>query len=213
MNTKDKRNSRENEGKLLKIIILIISIIGLSLHIVTGLSIYGLGIFGYFTVLSNIAVVFYYIVYFSIPIRISAILKGYILEPILLTGILNWFILVPISIKYYGTFLPLLRPSNIFVHGIIPILVLIDWLLYDEKGIYTNIEPIKWCFFPLLYTVFIYVNEYLGAEGYPYPFYDPKVMGNWNNVFICLIIILFIYILVGYFLYYLKSINRNSAED
>jgi hypothetical protein len=55
-----------------------------------------------------------------IPKEIGAILQGYILEPILLTVIINWFILVPVSIKYYGSILPLFQTSNFFVHGLIP---------------------------------------------------------------------------------------------
>jgi len=180
-------------------------VFGVIIHVVAGMKVYGLGIFGFFTVLSNIAVSVYYIVFFLVPKKVSLLLKGYILEPILLTGILNWFILVPISVKYTYTILPLLRRSNIFVHGIIPLLVLIDWFVFDHKRNYTRYEPIQWAIFPLIYNFLIYIKEYLGANGYPYPFYDPNMMHGWSNVIACLLMILFLYIAIGYGLVYTKK--------
>jgi len=139
-----------------KFLILSLSVFGVIIHVVAGMKVYGLGIFGFFTVLSNIAVSVYYIVFFLVPKKVSLLLKGYILEPILLTGILNWFILVPISVKYTYNFL-------------------------------------------------IYIKEYLGANGYPYPFYDPNMMHGWSNVIACLLMILFLYIAIGYGLVYTKK--------
>ena len=123
---------------------------------------------------------------------------------------INWFILVPASIKYYGSILPLFQPSNFFVHGLIPILVLIDWIIFSEKGVYRKYDPLKWCIFPIIYSVFIYIRAsfsitIFNGSLYPYPFYSPNDMGNWWNVIFCLLCISVIYLLGGYGLYWLKK--------
>lgn len=199
-----------SKEKTLKVFILIVSIAGLYLHIRTGLKVYGYAIFYFFTVLSNIAVFFYYLIYFIIPKKNGTILQGYILEPILLTGMINWFILVPASIKYYGSILPLFQPSNFFVHGLIPILVLLDWIIFSEKGSCRKYDPLKWCIFPIIYSVFIYIRASFGSfifngSLYPYPFYSPHDMGNWCNVILCLLFISVIYLLGGYSLCWLNK--------
>ncbi|GAA3261341.1 Pr6Pr family membrane protein [Lactococcus lactis] len=204
-----------NKEKISKMLILIVSIFGLYIHINSGFKVYGYAIFYFFTVLSNIAVFFYYSLYFVISKRMSNIIQGYVLEPILLTGILNWFILAPASIKYYGSILPLFHPSNFFVHGLIPILVLLDWVMFSEKGIYKKYDPLKWCVFPIIYSIFIYIRALFGGDvfngsPYPYPFYSPQDMGNWANVLICLLFISVIYLLGGYVLYYLKK-NKKTV--
>ncbi|AUS69141.1 Pr6Pr family membrane protein [Lactococcus lactis] len=203
-----------SKEKILKGLILLVCIVGLYLHIKTGFKIYGYAIFYFFTVLSNIAVFFCYLLYFIIPKKNNIIIQGYILEPILLTGMINWFILVPTSIKYYGSILPLFNPSNFFVHGLIPILVLLDWVIFSEKGICRKYDPLKWCVFPIVYSILIYVrasfgNAVFNGALYPYPFYSPHDMGNWDNVAICLILLSVIYLFVGYILYWL---NRGKVQ-
>ncbi|MBK5077547.1 Pr6Pr family membrane protein [Lactococcus lactis] len=200
--------------KIIKILILIISIIGLWLHIIQGFKTYGYAIFYFFTVLSNVAVVAYYILYFIIPRKNSAIIQGYILEPILLTGILNWIILAPLSVKYYGSLLPLFNPSNFIVHGLVPILVLVDWILFAPIGIYKKIDPLKWCCFPIIYSLFIYGRALLGTpifagSLFPYPFYGPNDMRGWNDVILGLFRIAVIYLVCGYILYAVKREDKS----
>lgn len=196
-----------------KLIVVLISAYGLYEHLLVGIAKYGLNIFYFFTVLSNIGVFLYYI-FFGFrenPKRLR--LKSYLLLPILLTGVVNWFILLPVSLKVYGSILPLFQPSNFFVHGLIPLLFLLDWFLFDPKGIYTAKEPLKWCILPYVYIVVIYVRAYFGGPVfdntlYPYPFFDPKQMNGWTNVWLMLIFLNVAYLIVGYLLYSKKAVKQ-----
>lgn len=203
--------------KTTKLLILLICIIGVWLHVSQGFKTYGYAIFYFFTVLSNIMVVVYYLLYFFIPKKSSGVIQGYILEPILLTGVLNWFILAPLSLKYYGSLLPLLSPSNFIVHGLTPILVTIDWILFAPKGLYNKKAPLKWCCFPILYSIFIYVRAsfggaIFGGALFPYSFYDPHDMGGWCNVVHCLFTTGLVYLIIGYGIYF-KNNNRWKNEN
>ncbi|EGO9003104.1 hypothetical protein D2A91_14165, partial [Enterococcus faecalis] len=125
-------------------------------------------------------------------------------------GIVNWFILVPVALKIYGNITLLFLPNNFFVHGLIPLLVFIDWLIFDPKGIYRRYDSWKWALTPLVYTLLIYIRAYFGkpifqGSQFPYPFYDPKAMHGWLHVYVLLGLILLIYLIMGKILYNIKK--------
>ncbi len=193
-----------------KTLIVILSLGGLYEHVRAGIAQYDLNIFWFFTVESNLAILFYYIVFGFRENKKSLRVKGFLLLPILLTGILNWFILVPLALKTYGSILPLLVPSNLIVHGIIPILCLIDYFLFDPKGSYKSYDFVRWCIIPVLYICVILVRGHFGqpvfaGSNYPYPFFDPAIMGGWLHVAGALLGFSVIYLGIGYLLYRIKK--------
>lgn len=203
----------QKSERIFKLIILLISLIGIILHLESGFKTFGYNIFWFFTVLSNIAVLLHYICFFFIPVKISYRVKGYLLEPIMLTGIINWFILVPFALKEYGSILPLLQPSNFFVHGLIPVLVIIDWFVFDPKGIFDKKDYLRWMIIPLLYSIIIYVRALFGkaifqGSRYPYPFFDPKHMNGVIGVIVVLVLISICYVFIGKLLYKIKESKR-----
>lgn len=99
--------------------------------------------------------------------------------------------------------------GNLLVHFISPILVLIDYFLWDEKGNFKFFYPIIWLFFPIQYVCYVYLHKAGGGHFYSiggsrdfgYFFLDYREIGvkgviGWISV-IVLGIILVGYILVG----------------
>lgn len=68
------------------------------------------------------------------------------------------------------------------LHYIVPIMTIVDYILFDKKGIYKNIDPIIWLIIPLIYFLFIFIRAKLGSElsngsYYPYFFIDINKYG------------------------------------
>ena len=68
------------------------------------------------------------------------------------------------------------------LHYIVPIMTILDYILFDKKGIYKNIDPILWLIIPLIYFLFIFIRAKLGSElsngsYYPYFFIDINKYG------------------------------------
>ena len=68
------------------------------------------------------------------------------------------------------------------LHYIVPIMTIADYILFDQKGIYKNIDPILWLIIPLIYFLFIFIRAKLGGElsngsYYPYFFIDINKYG------------------------------------
>ncbi len=102
--------------------------------------------------------------------------------------------------------------SNILLHYVAPIFVLLDYLFFDIRGKHRLISPIYWAVFPLVYTVFVYVYSSFGGKfyiagivlDYPYFFYDIGELGILGVV-IWLAVILAAFIILGYILVILDS--------
>ena len=65
--------------------------------------------------------------------------------------------------------------SNI-THYITPLAFILDWVLFEKKGVYQWRYAIDWLTYPLLY--FVYVMIYGAVTGqYLYPFFDLNALG------------------------------------
>lgn len=56
--------------------------------------------------------------------------------------------------------------ADTFVHTISPILVIIDYLLFDEKGNMKYYYPVIWLIIPLNYVVYVYTYSNFGGRFY-----------------------------------------------
>jgi len=72
-----------------------------------------------------------------------------------------------------------LRVSIRLVHYVVPIMTLLDWLLFDEKGRMRATSPLLWTVFPLLYFSIVLLLAALtkGTPFYPYPFMNVSTQG------------------------------------
>lgn len=206
------------KGRLYKWLLVLVSLIGLTLHLHLFTSAFTPVLFLYFTVQSNLAVLSFLLALLFLKdqsmIQKLYRVRGYILLAILLTGILNWFFLGPMAIATYGSIMPLFQPSNFFVHGLIPILFLIDWYMFDPKKCFKSKDVLLWTIYPLIYMVFIVIRGYSGekifnGDAYPYPFLNPTTMGGITNVVLCILVILIAYLLLGKLI---VSIDNKKGE-
>ena len=73
------------------------------------------------------------------------------------------------------------------VHFIIPAMMWIEYLIFQEKGHYGRLDPLKWYVAPLIYFIFIMIRARQispsvfsrGVVKYPYFFLDVDTYGVW----------------------------------
>ena len=77
--------------------------------------------------------------------------------------------------------------TNHLLHTAAPLLTVLDWLLFDEKGHYRRFEPFLWGIFPAAYFVYTMIRarvssfRFYNGSPYPYPFMDVDALG-WGKV-------------------------------
>ena len=134
----------------------------------------------YFTYQSNILVIVYFIIDIIYLIKKQKIfmprLKGTITMSITVTFLIYHFLLS----GGYDNRADIIRST--ILHYIVPIMTIADYILFDKKGIYKNIDPILWLIIPLIYFLFIFIRAKLGGElsngsYYPYFFIDINKYG------------------------------------
>lgn len=139
--------------------------------------------------------------------NIYYLLKGAVLIAILVTAITYQLALAPNSFsmdigttnRYW---------ANMFVHVISPVMVLLDYILFDEKGNFKYYYPIIWLVLPLNYVLYVYTYSARGgrffniggSREFAYFFLDYHQIGVRGVVFsitvIAITILLLSYVLV-----------------
>lgn len=96
-----------------------------------------------------------------------------------------------------------MRVSILLVHTIVPIAVLLDWLLFDEKGRLTRYAPLIWTIFPLMYFIYAMIASQIGGgigyggSRYPYPFIDADALGI-GRVLVNVALLTLFFVALGY---------------
>jgi len=77
--------------------------------------------------------------------------------------------------------------ANTLLHYIAPALVILDWVLFDQKRVFLWFDPLLWLIIPLLYAIFTFIRAEIGGEmggrgsRFPYFFLDVDALG-WGQV-------------------------------
>lgn len=71
---------------------------------------------------------------------------------------------------------------NMVLHYLIPIVMLVDWLLFPPKFKFSLRHTILWLAFPLAYLAYALIRGSI-VNWYPYPFLDPPQVG-WVSVIV-----------------------------
>jgi hypothetical protein len=93
------------------------------------------------------------------------------------------------------------------LHYVCPIMVLMDYLLFDVKGKYRRFEPFLWLIIPVAYVIFsqlrgAYGSNITGTESsYPYPFLDPTPAGAGSGMILYVGIMLAGFLMLGYVIF------------
>ena len=174
----------------------------------------------YFTLQSNILCFIFYVfltVYllmygnykkFKYDNKLYTILKGLISANITLTMVIYTFLELTNSVSVYDTHLI----ECLFVHYIAPVMILLDYIVFDKKGNMQWHYPFIWGVIPVLYGIFNFIYTLLGGkfvEGkYAYAFYDVDKYGIGG------VILNSMMILVGFFIlnYIVVYFDRKVGE-
>ncbi|MEN6419125.1 MAG: Pr6Pr family membrane protein, partial [Clostridiaceae bacterium] len=120
-------------------------------------------------------------------------LKGVAMMGITVTWLVAHFMLGSFTMG------PSLRVSIRLVHYVVPILTILDWLLFDKKGQIKLTAPLLWTVFPLGYFAAIMGLAFFGkgVPFYPYPFMNVEKQGL-TRVLITVAVMLAFFIALGY---------------
>jgi hypothetical protein len=145
--------------------------------------------FAYFTDVSNILCFLYFLVailYGVVCPRRSdgpqiflPRVKGAVTLSISITLLVNHFVLCGTPFLVADGHFDL---ANLFAHYLVPIMVILDLILFDRKGGMRPVDPILYALIPFAYLLYIFVRAKVGGpivdgQYYPYPFLDISVLG------------------------------------
>lgn len=205
-----------------------ITLFGLLSHVGVFRGAINLSLFVYYTIQSN-ALVLLLFSYLSIRTLIDLIkngktgnstyiprVKGAITLAIVVTFIVFWVLLAPSMFTMADNQYNLLGLDNNLVHTIVPILAVLDWVLFDKKGYFQKKDPLYWTSIPLVYFLFAIIRAQIGGplyngSYYPYFFIDFDALGG--VVFLYVIGIYAFFLGLGYFIYWIDQKQANKQQD
>ena len=149
-------------------------------------------------------------------------IKGMITIAIVVTGIVYLMALVPNNMPMYNIYHSQLKEKiigNALVHVISPILVTLDYFLFDEKGNFKNFYPFIWLFFPLHYIIYVFLYRARGGRFYAmggsrefgYFFLDYRQMGI-IGVIACIVCIAIGIVLLGFIWVWIDKLLKQKKN-
>jgi len=152
-----------------------------------------LELMSYFTMISNLMVVAVLSLAALVSlkvIRIDESLFRKIKGATIVATILMMFVYNFILVQYLRTNIPsyqIYSIKDIFIHFLSPIIILADYLLFDEKGLFEYRDAFFFMNYLLVYFVYLVVYELLGGRFiisgvetiYPYFFINIEQQGIW----------------------------------
>lgn len=166
----------------------------------------------YYTYLSNLLVVLFFIWFIATgghthknPLRYR--LKACVTICITLTFLVYALLLAPLASadKFYTL-------RNFSLHYIVPILTILDWILFDAKGMYKKIDPIIWTVLPFIYCVYSLIRGVVlripipDEKHSPFPYFFLNIdKYGWSGFFVHFIGIVTTYIIIGYIMCFIKK--------
>lgn len=192
---------------------MILCLIGVfSLVATTGLLDYkpSINILTMFTTISNILCVLYFFVDFlylctnNKKSTWNHYIKGIVINATSLT-----FLIAQFMLHMTFNFNSYIDLSFLGLHYVVPIMALLDWLLFDPKGQIKLLAPFTWLILPVFYFITAIICAYTGhglgvsaTSKYPYPFMDISVLGV-STVFTTAVIMIIFFLIIGYLFYLL----------
>lgn len=187
----------------------------------TGIQIYknGIGMLMYYTTLSNLLVSLFTLYMLmdmlkniDLQSRNFLRIKAAVTMSIMITFVIYHFMLAPLATHFW-------RVENILCHYITPLYFFFDTLIVDRRRQYHFLDPVRWTALPLLYMVFALFNGLVlkwpipDAKDSPFAYYFLNVYKyGWSYVATHAVLIFLVYILAGYILYLLKSLQLKTIK-
>lgn len=208
-----------------KILVILSLLAGILINVIKTTSISA--ILSYYTLQSNIICLIAFVCIVILELRekqykneVYYLVKGAIMIAILITGITYLCALAPIGFQMDFRQKTLAKTiANLFVHVVSPILVTMDYFLFDEKGNFKRYYPIIWLFIPFDYILYVYSYgssggvffNIGGSKKFAYFFLDYEKIGylgvaKWILVITCCILF------ISYLLVWIDKKMREKKE-
>ena len=137
--------------------------------------------------------------------RVHLFLKGLALLMITITFLTYNMVLTGTGFSMTKEISDTLSVNDKIVHFIVPVLTWIEFLVFQPKGSFKLVDPLRWLLAPVAYFIFImikarYVSTSTYGEGikkYPYFFMDVETYGPWQLVKYVLIFTI-VTLIIGY---------------
>ncbi|WP_242855844.1 Pr6Pr family membrane protein [Ruminiclostridium josui] len=133
-----------------------------------------------------------------------------------MTFIIYHFVLVPLYTSHDVNY-SVLNWQNILVHYFVPIMTVLDWLLFDKKQNFRWFDPMLWISIPISYFIFLIVRARIGGmiaivqSKYPYFFVDVDILG-WINVLKYAGVFILGFLVLGYAIYLVDKISIENIK-
>lgn len=107
--------------------------------------------------------------------------------------------------------------SNMIMHVILPIMFILNWVLFYEHPMLKWYHPLLSIIMPLIYVLFIVIRGQIIKPSektvvYPYFFLDINELG-WGGFFIWIGVLLAVFVAIGYILYALDKYALPKIKD
>ncbi|HNZ28100.1 MAG TPA: Pr6Pr family membrane protein [Spirochaetota bacterium] len=173
----------------------------------------GANMLSYFTIQSNLIIAATYILNMITSgknVQWMSALKSCALLWILITGVVFHFMLS----KFYkpeGIF----AYSNFILHYVTPVGMLLNWLIFEEKGRFKYSFSIFWVLYPILYVIISQFRAILDGF-YPYWFINPTKpypdgAGSGLNVVIITAVLAVVFCVIGVILVFIDNRLKNKV--
>ncbi len=207
---------------IFKIVILAVCLISVLLNTGIFFGLFYPYVFLYYTIVSNIFCFIYYLVatiFTAVTIgktgprgavRFTPHFKGAVVMSMVLASLIYAFILADFSAGIIPTV------SGLLAHVVLPILVLMDWVLFDRKGKFMATDPLIWLVIPFSYYCIVLLAAqfgvvYSGGVHYPYRFMNPEII-LWAPVLVNTVLICLGYYAIGNILLGVDRLLGNQAR-
>lgn len=200
---------------ILKVFIIIIGSYGVFLNVYTN-NTFNIGVCRYYTILSNILCIIFIIITLIKMIKKDKLsnnfyrVKTCVTFCITVTFLVYHFLLrkqfAMVDASAYSSV------ANTIVHYIVPICMILDNILFDDKTTYKKYEPILWLIIPIIYFILSCIFAYIlppfeyASSRYPYYFIDIDNLGIFK-VLLNVLLLCGAFTFLGYIYYFFKKIT------
>lgn len=136
-------------------------------------------------------------------------IKGAATIGILITGVVYHFLLGDTSSEGY------FHLDNIIVHYIVPLMFVLDWILFDKRKGVKTLDPLTWLLLPATYLVYALIRgAIVGSEAklqYAYWFIDVNELG-YSGVLVWAIILTVAFTIVGYLMWLFDKLVKIDGK-
>jgi hypothetical protein len=105
--------------------------------------------------------------------------------------------------------------GNLLRHVIVPIMFIVDWLIFDEHNTISILDPLKAFIMPLIYVAYILIygaifSSVTGEQfEYPYFFLNVNKLG-YGGVFLWVLVLVLAFGIIGYIMFLYDKIVRDD---